>query len=98
MHDAFATPQERAAAVRRLQQMEAEQAAMERARRTRVLNIDFKTGKASVRGAQAEDLIAVPSEVDEFDGERNVLPDERPQGGGPIEIINGFVKPTFVDS
>jgi hypothetical protein len=55
--DSFSTPQERAAALRRLQQLEAEQAAAERARSRRVLEIDFKSGKGSVRNAKAEDLL-----------------------------------------
>jgi len=80
--------------VRRLQQMEAEQAAAERARRMRVLDIDFKSGKTSVRTANAEDLIDVPAEGNEFDTQFH---DERARGA-PIEIVNGFAKPTFVDT
>jgi len=94
IHDSFSTAQERAAAVRRLQQMEAEQAAAERAKRTRVLDIDFKSGKASVRDAKAEDLIDVPAEGNEFD---TPVHDKRAEGG-PVEIINGFAKPTFIDT
>ena len=55
--DKFSTPQERAAALRRLQQLEAEQAAGERAQHRRVLEIDFQTGKGTLRKARAEDLL-----------------------------------------
>jgi hypothetical protein len=93
LHDSFSTPQERAAALRRLQQLEAEQAAAERARRSRVLEIDFKTGKGTVRNASAEDLITKQEPVDE---EREV---ERERSvGGKVEIVNGFAKPTFVET
>jgi hypothetical protein len=57
LHDSFSTPQEQAAALRRLQQLEAEQAAAERARRSRILDIDFQTGRGVVRNASAEDLL-----------------------------------------
>lgn len=92
LHDSFSTPQERAAALRRLQQLEAEQAAAERARRSRVLEIDFKTGKGTVRNASAEDLIQRQepmAEEREVEQERSV--------GGNVEIVNGFAKPTFVE-
>jgi hypothetical protein len=92
IHDSFSTAQERAGAVRRLQQMEAEVAAAERAKRTRVLDIDFTRGKASVRRAQTEDLIELaPEDVVEVSGG-----EDRPRGG-PVEIVNGFEKPTFVE-
>jgi hypothetical protein len=93
MYDGFSTAQERAAALRRLQQLEAEQVAAERARSRRVLEIDFGRGKGSVRGARAEDLVdvQVPSEiVVEEKGERGV--------SGPVEIVNGFAKPTFLEN
>jgi len=80
--------------VRRLQQMEAEQAAAERARRMRVLDIDFKSSKANVRTANAEDLIDFPAEGTEFDTQFH---DEQARGA-PIEIVNGFAQPTFVDT
>jgi hypothetical protein len=92
LHDSFSTPQERAAALRRLQQMEAEQAAAERARNRRVLEIDFKSGKGTVRSAKAEDLLPVqqPSVPVAEDRER--------VAGGSVEIVNGFAKPTFVET
>jgi hypothetical protein len=73
--------------------MEAEAAAAERAKRARVLDIDFSRGKASVRRAQTEDLIdLIPEVVEEQSGW-----EDRPRGG-PVEIVNGFEKPTFVES
>lgn len=92
LHDAFSTPQERAAALRRLQQFEAEQAAGERARRRRVLEIDFKTGKGNLRSANAEDLMPTfaPTPVIQ---EKPVDPKLV-----AVEIVNGFAKPTFVES
>jgi hypothetical protein len=93
LRDSFSTPQERAAALRRLQQLEAEQAAAERARRSRVLEINFKTGKGTIRNASAEDLIQRQepmAEEREAEQERSV--------GGKVEIVNGFAKPTFVET
>jgi hypothetical protein len=93
LHDSFSTPQERAAALRRMQQIEAEQAAAERARSRRVLEIDFRTGKGNVRGAKAEDLVPETSgytEATETRGER--------VSGAKVEIVNGFEKPTFVET
>jgi hypothetical protein len=97
LHDSFSTPQERAAALRRLQQLEAEQAASERARRSRVLEIDFKTGRGVIRNASAEDLL--PQQQQELMGEDNEMARERERvGGGNVEIVNGFAKPTFVET
>ena len=96
LHDRFSTPQERAAALRRLQQLEAEQAATERARRSRVLEIDFKTGRGVVRNASAEDLL--PQQQQEPMGEESEMVRERVGGGGNVEIVNGFAKPTFVET
>jgi len=95
LQDSFSTAQERAAALRRLQQMEAEQAAAERARSRRVLEIDFKSGRGYVRNASAEDLL-VPT----TSKEDNVpVQDERVAGGGgTVEIVNGFARPTFVET
>lgn len=91
--DKFSTPQERAVALRRLQQLEAEQAAAERARHRRVLEIDFKTGKGTIRNASVEDLLidhSAPSSTVPEISERNVSEN--------VEIVNGFPKPTFVES
>lgn len=77
--------------MRRLQQLEAEQAAAERARSRRVLDIDFKTGKGNVRGARADDLMPMqPSSPVE-----NV--EHRIPNRVAVEIVNGFAKPTFVE-
>ena len=93
MHDAFSTPQERAAALRRMQQLEAEHAAAERARNRRVLDIDFKSGKGTVRAANAEDLLGpIQTQVEESE---NVVPKRDVAEKG--EIVNGFAKPTFVE-
>jgi hypothetical protein len=93
LQDTFSTAQERAAALRRLQQMEAEQAAAERARSRRVLEIDFKSGKGYVRNAIAEDLLAPAGKEVPIQEER------RAEGvGGKVEIVNGFAKPTFVET
>ena len=96
LQDSFSTAQERAAALRRLQQMEAEQAAAERARSRRVLEIDFKSGRGYVRNASAEDLlVAITAKED------NVPLHEETRvagGGGTVEIVNGFAKPTFVET
>jgi hypothetical protein len=93
LHDSFSTPQERAAALRRMQQIETEKAAAERARSRRVLEIDFKTGKADLRSAKAEDILPTytPVHAEEAVKEDRVA-------GGNVEIINGFEKPTFVDT
>jgi hypothetical protein len=92
LHDSFSTPQERAAALRRMQQIEAEQAAAERARSRRVLEIDFKTGKGNVRTARAEDIL--PAQI--------ISPEEAQNhervAGRNVEIVNGFEKPTFVET
>ena len=93
IHDAFSTPQERAAALRRMQQMEAEQAAAERARNRRVLDIDFKSGKGIVRAANAEDLLGpVQTQVEESE---KVVP--KKDVTEKVDIVNGFAKPTFVE-
>lgn len=94
LQDTFSTAQERAAALRRLQQMEAEQAAAERARSRRVLEIDFKSGKGYVRNASAEDLLAPAVKEISLQEERRLAEG----GGGTVEIVNGFAKPTFVES
>ena len=73
-----------------MQQLEAEQAAAERARSRRVLEIDFKTGKGNLRTARAEDILPEYTAVEE---ERGVS--ERVTGN--VEIVNGFEKPTFVE-
>src|SRR5277367_1306334 len=94
LQDSFSTAQERAAALRRLQQIEAEQAAAERARSRRVLEIDFKSGRGYVRNASAEDLLVPIVKEDHVPlQEENVA-----GGGGTVEIVNGFAKPTFVET
>ena len=95
LQDTFSTAQERAAALRRLQQIEAEQAAADRARSRRVLEIDFKSGRGYVRNASAEDLLVPIVKED-----RVPLQEERKVagGGGTVEIVNGFAKPTFVET
>jgi len=96
LQDSFSTAQERAAALRRLQQMEAEQAAAERARSRRVLEIDFKSGRGYVRNASAEDLLVATTAKED-----NVPAQEERRvagGGGTVEIVNGFAKPTFVET
>jgi len=95
LQDKFSTAQERAAALRRLQQMEAEQAAAERARSRRVLEIDFKSGKGHLRNASAEDLLAPPVKDSPIPEKRSVAVE---RGGGNVEIVNGFAKPTFVET
>jgi hypothetical protein len=93
LHDAYSTPQERAAALRRLQQIEAEQASAERARTRRVLDIDFKTGRGSIRNAVTEDLIprgTSPSPSTERVAEK--------VESAKVEIVNGFPKPTFIEA
>lgn len=91
LHHTFSTPQERAAALRRLQQLEAEQAAAERARSRRVLEIDFKPGKGKLRNASAEDLMPAiaPTPV--------IQPKTVDSKPIAVEIVNGFAKPTFVE-
>lgn len=93
MFDGFSTPQERAAALRRLQQVEAEQVAAERARSRRVLEINFERGRGNVRSARAEDFVDVPVSSE-------MVAEERPERGVgmPVEIVNGFAKPTFLES
>jgi hypothetical protein len=91
LHEAYSTPQERAAALRRVQQLEAEQAAAERARNKRVLDIDLKTGKGSLRSASADDFVSSPSPVPTTnDSIKRVA-------GGKAEIVNQYSKPTFID-
>ena len=71
--------------------MEAEQAAADRARSRRVLEIDFKSGKGNIRNASAEDLLPI----------RQAIPDPEPierVAGEKVEIVNGFAKPTFVET
>jgi hypothetical protein len=92
LHDSFSTPRERAAALRRLQQLEAEQAAAERARSRRVLDIDLKTGKGSVRTASADDLLV------SREPHSPVIEDAKSASGGRVEIVNGFAKPTFIET
>jgi len=93
LQDKFSTAQERATALRRLQQMEAEQAAAERARSRRVLEIDFKSGRGYIRNASAEDLLASAVKEVPIQEEKKVA-----EGGGKVEIVNGFAKPTFVET
>lgn len=91
MHEAYSTPQERAAALRRVQQLEAEQAAAERAKSRRVLDIDFKTGKGSLRSASTGDFLPSHSPVP-------IANDSIEQAvGGKTEIINQLGKPTFIE-
>src|SRR5271169_3712605 len=95
LQDKFSTAQERATALRRLQQIEAEQAAAERARSRRVLEIDFKSGRGYVRNASAEDLLVPIVKEDRVplqEGKKVA------GGGGTVEIVNGFAKPTFVET
>jgi hypothetical protein len=72
--------------------MEAEKASAERAKSRRVLDIDFKSGKGSIRSAVAEDLIdfRTPSPSSEVETDKREI--------GKVEIINGFPKPTFVET
>jgi hypothetical protein len=92
LHDSFSTPQERAAALRRMQKIEAEQAAAERARSRRVLEIDFQTGKGNVRNARAEDILpAQTTSPEEAQNHERIA-------RGTVEIVNGFEKPTFVET
>jgi hypothetical protein len=92
--DKFSTPQERAAALRRLQQLEAERAAAERARNRRVLEIDFQKGRGTIRNASAEDLLLdLPPQHN-----TNTFDTVERQAAEKAEIVNGYPKPTFVES
>jgi len=73
LSESFATPQERAKALRKLQQLEAEKVAAERARHQRVLDIDFTSGKGKIRQAQTEDLL-VHGDVDDSSDTANSFP------------------------
>jgi hypothetical protein len=70
LSESFASPRERAAAVRRLQRLEAEKVARERAEGQRVLDIDFRSGKGRIRQAKVDDLL-VP-----VDGEGDSEPED----------------------
>ena len=94
MQDKFSTAQERAAALRRLQQIEVERAAVERARSRRVLEIDFQKGMGYIRNASAEDLL--PPSPKEFNV--TVQEERMVAGGEKVEIVNGFARPTFVET
>ena|SRR5579862_8248783 len=91
--DKFSTPQERAAALRRLQQLEAEQAAAERAKHRRILEIDFQTGKGIVRNASAVDLL-----IDRPDTSPMIAETMERKSPGQVDIVDGFPKPTFIET
>ena len=74
-----------------MQQIEAEQASAERAKSRRVLDIDFKTGRGSIRSAVAEDLMDVRTPSPPVDTVER-------REGGDVEIVNGFPKPTFIET
>ena len=54
--DKYSTAQEKASALRKLQVLEAEKAATEKAKYTTMLDLDLQSGKSVIRKAQAKDF------------------------------------------